>query len=296
MTENEEKVLTARLEQLYKSYNPGVPLQEIKEFEVAHSRSFENDTNYPYTQQFDLYLSTLIEQMHAVNFLARPDWPEQRIVQFTLMAVNLKTFYSAYDRMIKGAYEDAFMLMRPLYEAAIRVVWMSCNPDETYAAVSRNPDPKGKRFNFTSFVVDQLKLDWKKEYSLLSKFSHANSFAAVEALVRNANSSTAAPVTFMLQQDEKLCSSAMNLLVYLFYCYFEIVRKVFSVELKDEKEIKLWALAEELEIIIGKILRNHPNPSGRWSTLINDCDQLIELVLRADAGEAWKTAWADIRQ
>ena len=295
MTNDEKATLDKRLHELYATHNPGAPLQEIRVFEQNHAVSFQQDKYYPYTQQFDLYLSTLIEQLYAINFLAKPDWPDHRIVQFTLLVENLRTFSSAYDCLSKGAYEDALILMRPIYETIIRVVWMSCYPDDPYACIARNPD--GRKFNLTNFIIAELKLDWWHEYKLLSAFSHSNSWTALESLIKHSQQESAPRIISMtLQVNDNLCSLNMNMLFYLFYCYFRVTRIVLTVEPKDKKEVDLWALANELEKLIAKIMKDHPNLSGRWALLLNDCDQLVELMRRADGGEDWKTAWNAIRE
>lgn len=101
-----------------------------------------------------------------------------------LAAYNVKTFYSALDRLTKGYYEDSITLTRGLYETFVRTLFISCHPDDAYNALIFKP-PKGERaFNLTNFLRNELGLEWETKYGVMSTFAHSNSLQVLSALQR----------------------------------------------------------------------------------------------------------------
>ena len=83
----------------------------------------------------------------------------RHIVRFSLYCrLNVKSFNSALDRLARGYYEDCFAMTHGLYETFIRLMWISCHPNDAYAAVVRKPPAGVPQFNLTGFLSDELKL------------------------------------------------------------------------------------------------------------------------------------------
>lgn len=116
-------------------------LQTIDE-ERAHFARFNADYGR-YVGQFEVEYQSLAELIDHLNFVDRSSWPEHRSVQYALSAYNLRTFYSALDRLVRGYYEDCIALTRGLYETFVRMLFVSCYPDSAYNVLVRKP-PKGR--------------------------------------------------------------------------------------------------------------------------------------------------------
>jgi hypothetical protein len=151
--------------------------------EREHFESFKKDYGR-FVAQFEVEYAALVKVIDDINFVERSSWPDHRAVQYVLAAYNVKTFYSAVDRLARGYYEDCITLTRSLYETFARVLYISCHPDNAYSALVFNP-PKGvRKFNLTNFLRDELGLDRGSQYAIMSTFAHSNSYLSLVALRR----------------------------------------------------------------------------------------------------------------
>lgn len=131
-----------------------------------------------FMSQFEATYDVLARVVEHVNYGAeRSKWPGHRLVQFVIVVENLKPIYSAYDRLVKGYYEDCMVLMRVAYEAFLRVVFVSLHPDDPLWSFG-DPVKGATQFKLTNFVKQELRLSWN-EYSVLSSIAHSNKFSVL---------------------------------------------------------------------------------------------------------------------
>lgn len=236
--------------------------------------------------QFEAHYTALVQLIDQVNFVDRSSWPQHRAVQYVLMSYNLKPFWSAVDRLTKGFCEDALVLLRGLYETFVRVVFVSCHPDDPWGVLVNNP-PKGTpAFNMTNFVRDELKLEWLSKYTIMSVFAHSNALQALDALKR-ASEQQGEPERFglRLEYDTKLLELAGAFLQFLLLVYvrFTLERLIGASEVRDPEQLET---ARTSLALLTYGLDDHPK--DYWKGVAADLDFVFQVVEVADRGGDWR--------
>jgi hypothetical protein len=260
-------------------------LHELEMVELAHRRRFEGEYGRG-IQQFYVEFGALVDAVDDVNFAERDHWPPFRYVQFVLLAKNLGSLHSAMDRLSRGFYQDALSLTRSSYDAWLRLVFISCYPDDPYAALMHRT-PKGTpSFNATDLVRVQLRLDWLSKYRIMSAFAHGNSVDALQSL-QAAIERSGNPERFGLQQSYDVSRIE---LVYPFLEFLVLAYLRFVVErLLAPHEARTPGVhhrAEESIAFIRHKFTDHPKPY--WHATMTDLDYVFELLAAADRGDDWR--------
>lgn len=260
-------------------------LRELENVELAHKLRFENEYGRG-IQQFYVEFGALVDAADDVNFAERDHWPPFRYVQFVLLAKNLGSLHSAMDRLSRGFYQDALSLTRSSYDAWLRLVFISCYPDDPYAALMHRT-PKGTpSFNATDLVRVQLRLDWLSKYRIMSAFAHGNSVDALQSL-QAAIERSGDPERFGLQQSYDVSRIE---LVYPFLEFLVLAYLRFVVERllapHDARTPGVSRRAEESIAFIRHKFTDHPKPY--WHATMTDLDYVFELLAAADRGDDWR--------
>ena len=253
--------------------------------EREHFELFNQDYGR-FVSQFEVQYSALAEIIDQINFVERSSWPDHRSLQYVLVAYNVKTFYSALDRLVRGYYEDSITLIRGLYETFVRTLFVSCHPDDAYSALIFNP-PKGvKRFNLTNFLRDELHLEWETKYGVMSTFAHSNSYQVLTALER-ATQGIGEPERFGIsfEYNTALAEAAIPFLqfVLLAHLRFSMERFIGAITCPDQRGLSTATGSVDL-LTYGLV--NHPKEY--WRTVARDLDVLFEMLEIADRREDWK--------
>ncbi len=241
--------------------------------------------------QFELFYDLINEIIIGVNYIDHRSWPKHRSLQLLLVNHNLKTIYSAFERAIKGFYEDSLNLLRTNYEALVRVIWISCYPDRAGAGVHEHKDG-GREFNLTEFIKDDLKLNWRS-YKFLSVFTHGNQPAVMYDWIDIFKKIKKEPISIELKFDKKYLEVALNYLIFLSYSYLKTTIDLFVTSKNDLLKEKTITDGEKLLDIWKQSLLSHPG--GYWPILIKDLDDILKMCLSADAGQNWRNTWNQIR-
>lgn len=96
---------------------------DICNYEKTHADKVRTDYGR-FMSQFELYYDLLVNIIMGVNYIDKTDWPEYRGAQFILIVHNLKSLYSAFERLISGFYEDSLIILRPSYEAFFKLIYI----------------------------------------------------------------------------------------------------------------------------------------------------------------------------
>ena len=264
---------------------PSPVIEDLFQHETAHREQFLRDYGR-LVAQFEAHYTALVGLIDQVNYIDRSSWPRHRAVQYVLMSYNLKPFWSAVDRMTKGFYEDALVLLRGLYETFVRVVFVSCHPEDPWGVLANKP-PKGTpAFNMTNFVRDELDLEWLSKYAIMSVFAHSNALQALEAL-RRASERRGEPERFGLrfEYDAKLIELAAAFLQFLLLVYlrFGLERLVDAADPRDRDQIQT---ARESLALLTYGLTDHPK--DYWKGVAEDLDFLFPMLALADGGGDWR--------
>lgn len=265
-------------------HEPADLAQRVAGGESEHLEFFSKDYGR-FVSQFEVEYSALVEIIDQINFVEKASWPDHRAVQYVLVAYNVKTFSSALDRLRKGYYADCITLTRGLYETFVRILFISCHPDDAYNVLVFKP-PKGARtFNLTNFLRDELGLEWETKYGVMSTFAHSNSFQVLSALER-ALERSGEPELFGLgfDRDPSLAEAAIPFLqfVLLAHLRFAAERLAGDVALPDQ----LASTAADSVALLTYGLVNHPKEY--WRMVARDLDVLFETLAVADRREDWK--------
>ena len=289
--------LSKRLKEISERLLPSDIIEQYHHYESVSHDDFTGADYGGFIDIFNISFTLLVKQVNRVSFVAKADWVDHRSVQYILLSHNIKTFYSVVDRVSYGFADDAIVLMRPLLETIIRLVHISCYPEDPYSVLVHKP-PKGTRhFQFNNFVENDLKLDWLQEYGIVSSFTHSNSYRTIEYAAAYGGQGIAPREIVTQTSGRDYTEVVTNSITFYLYCYMQIVRRVFTVELEDSTDEEVWRDATEMEDILKTILLEHPNPSGRLLKLVKDADDLVNLILQADLGESpWEDIWAKMRR
>lgn len=260
-------------------------LHDLEMVELAHRRRFEGEYGRG-LQQFYVEFGALADAVDDINFVERDHWPPFRYVQFVLLAKNLGSLHSAMERLSRGFYQDALSLTRSSYDAWLRLVFISCYPDEPYAALMHRT-PKGTpSFNATDLVRVQLRLDWLSKYRIMSAFAHGNSVDALQSL-QAAIERSGDPERFGLQQSYDVSRIE---LVYPFLEFLVLAYLRFVVERllapHEAGTPGVHRRAEEAIAFIRHKFTDHPKPY--WHATMTDLDYVFQLLAAADRGEDWR--------
>jgi hypothetical protein len=262
---------------------PSDVVARLIEEERLHAAAFMTEYGR-FAAQFEAMYSAHVRLLDDVNFMEKSTWPTHRGIQYVLLAYNAKSIYSAFDRLMRGHYEDSITLLRSLYETFVRTMWVSTFPDVAYNVLTPKP-VEGPAFNLTNYLRDNLRLEWQTNYNVLSTFTHSNSFLVLQAVIRAATRE-GEPERFQtrVQFDPKLAETAISFLIFVFLTHarFTVDLLVGSAPVPNNEHL---ATARNTTAALTRMVRG--SPSAYWRRVAEDLDYLFEMLAVADRGEDW---------
>ena len=276
--------LTAQFDEFCQEILPSRCIQRIHQVEREHLAHI-NSKYGRFLAQFEASFDLLIQLTDHVNYGAdRAQWPGHRAVQFILTVMDLKPIYSAFDKLVKGYYEDSFTLARVAYEAFLRTVFLSLYPDSPAYSFDKKKGTRG--FNLTNFVEQDLRLDWN-HYSILSAMAHSYKFPVLKKVVEFGKQGKREPLSLSFEYDELLIEVGINILKFLILTY---LRTTTTLLLLPQKKIALdeVLLKKALYYIHLEQQQLLSHPTEDWRLLPADLDYVFELALSAEEGKDWK--------
>jgi len=228
-----------------------------------------------YTLHFEHAFTLFVEWTGIVNYLDKKKWPSHRAIQFLLMKNSLGTFYSAYDRLLKGFYSDATILLRTNYETLIRILYISYFPKDPYRVFSSKKLKGQNNFNLTDFTKNTLKVKWDFIYHLSSSYAHSHTYETLKDVVSLSKDGQRDIKCFKLQYDEMSFSVPVNYTYFLFWGYLKIFILLFVDPI--DKKIKQDSYKKLLiaEKAFGGIIKNAKN---RWAVTFNDLENITSFI------------------
>jgi hypothetical protein len=264
---------------------PSDVISRLLEEERAHAAQFMTDYGR-YAAHFEAVYSAYVRLLDDVNFIDKAGWPTHRGVQYVLLSYNAKTFYSAFDRLLRGHYEDCITLTRGLYETFVRAVWASAYRDNAHNVLVSKLPPGEPAFNLTNFLRDHLHLEWETSYGVFSAFAHSNGFLTLQSLVRLAEPDHEPErfdvhVTF----DKRLAETAMPLLTFALLTHLRFTLELLVGDMPVPNEGRLET-AREASAFFTRMVSELPSPY--WRRVASDLDAIFEMLAMADRGEDWR--------
>ena len=285
-----EEQLTQKFDELC-SVEPSKVMLDIYEYEKTHANKVL--TNYGrFVSQFELYYDLTIEITHAVNYINKSDWPEHRGAQFLLLAHNLKSIFSAFDRLIHGFYEDSLILLRPAYESFIKIIYITCFPGDPYFSIVGKRDGSKEKFNFTDFVKQKLKLTWNN-YSIFSSTAHANKYSVLKEAINIKLDGQKSIIGLKFQYDKKMLELGINSILFLQLVYLRTVVELFATKSNHILKIDLLNKAKILINLREQVFLLHEK--DYWPMVVGDIRDIFKLIGAVENGSNWKEEWETIR-
>jgi hypothetical protein len=230
--------------------------------------------------------------MHAVNYIDKAAWPKHRSVQFILFVHNLKSLYSSFDRLIHGFYEDSIILLRPVYEAFIKSVFITCYPTDPYAVVAGTKSNLQKQFNLSNFLKDDLKLEWHA-YRLFSALTHANLYSVLKEAIGIRQEGQKEAIALKFKFDQKFCELVINYISYLLLVYLKAIVTLFATSFNNILKKEMVEKAQKLIKLRERDFALHPK--DYWPTVVKDTTNIFDMMSATETGEEWNSVWQKIR-
>lgn len=271
---------------------PSQVVLDINRYEQDHLRKVLKEYER-FVAQFELFYDLIVKITQGVNYIEKSNWPKHRSVQFMLIAHNLKNIYSSFDRLVKGFYEDSITLDRPAYEAFIKVIYITCYPDDPFSVVSGRKSSSGRKFNLTNFIKDELKLDWH-DYRLFSIISHAKAYSVLTEAVKISREGQKEPIALKFKFDEKLFELGGNYIIFLLLVCLKIIVCLFTTSYSHILKKEMVEKAKELIMLSEKGMSLHPK--DYWPQVIKDTEDIFKMIEEVEGGKNWKESWKNIRK
>ncbi len=282
--------LTSELDELCAEVTPSKVMLRVYELERGHQQRVVMDYQR-FVAQTEAYLDLLVRAVHHTNYVAKSGWPPHKTAQILLVVHNVKPLLSGFDRLMKGYYEDGLALFRISYEALLRILFISLNPDDPYYSFA--PRTKGlKQFNLSNFVAQELKLNWS-HYRVMSSMAHANQFKAMGQLIELHKEGQTDPIAVAFRFDESMLSLGMNHLHILVLLYLRTVLTLFIAHGQNDADVDVANQCRRYIALYQKALACHVNPHLR--PVAKDIDDIFEMLAKVEAGHDWKIVWERLR-
>ncbi len=263
---------------------------EIRDFESRHQLLISN--NYGrFIDQFNSIFSLISDCTFAINYVDKSTWPAHRGLQFLLHTHNLKTLFSAFDRLTKGFYEDGLSLSRTVYEALIKIIFLNCFPQSSSALFQNVKNVPN--FKLDNFLKDNLKLDWHDHF-LLSMMSHSNNYSVLKGWVELNRKKQTEPICLELTFEKRLFEIGINYIYFLLILYLKILEFLFITKTNSiltEDLLKKVRGFSELAIYF-----QGTHPLDYWPQVMKDIENISCLLQRTNEGEPWNAAWDSIKK
>lgn len=256
----------------------------ISNYENIHLKLILKDYRR-FVKQFEDFYELLAQLVNKVNYIKKDGWHVSKPVQFLIIAYSLETLNSSFDLLVKGHYADSVILIRSVYESLIRVIYLSCYPNEQYSVFYKKRDGT-REFNLTGFLKDELNLDWERFYSLMSAISHSNGYQILSVVKKFNQEGQKTPIGLQLKFNKELLEISMNFLHFLLWTF---LKATLSLLVKvDDKNItpKLLEKSQTVEKALEKIFILHPNQP--WNTAVDDVNYVFKIIKEAEDGNDWK--------
>lgn len=289
----EEQKLADEFDRLCEETDLSKYVSEFNSFENSHRAIVEVKWTR-FINQFYLYFETIGKVSSAINYIDRSKWPKHRSTQFLLIVFNLKPLYSSFDRLIKGYYEDCLILLRPVYEAFIKIVYITCFPDDPFATVADEKGIDGKTFNLTNFLKDHLGLDWE-EYKFISHLAHSNRILVIKEAIKIKEGGLNEPIELKFEPDDLFFEMGMHLIVFMLYVYLKLQKTLFVT---DEIDTVIPNLKSKVEKLIQNREQSIPfYPKPYWPKIFKDTNEIFYMIEKVENdSENWKRALRQIRK
>ena len=255
----------------------------IERFEPRHRRwalaKFGKGFQY-FEDGFDV-LANVIRNANRANKSA---WPKHRIIQFYFAGDSLARLFRAKEDALDGFGDEAIVLTRSVYEAFMRIVFISCFPRDWEATLPYEPTQRPKRaFKVTTFLRDELKVDWDFPIYQQQSVSAHGQWKTILRLLGKGDS----VVGLKLKCDPSATAFALNSLTFCLWTLYHVSKILFwelspPSMLAPTAEELMAATDEGLEGLVALTF----GKKGRTATEVL---KIGRIVRAAEQGKHWRS-------
>lgn len=290
-TDIDREALRSELAEFCDLYTPSQCMHRINEIEQEHMHEILSSYR-GFIIQFEAGYELLLQLLDHVNYgTERIKWPAHRVPQNVITVMNTKPIYSAYDRFIRGYYEDSLTLARVAYEAFFRIVYLSLFPDAPAYGFYHKPGTR--KFNLTNFIQQDLRLDWG-HYRVLSAMAHSYQYSVLKEMVDISKAGQFVRISASFEYDQPKLEICMNILQFLIYAYYRVTTELLLIP-HSQNALNANLLQDALHYIDLEKQVVSVHPTEAWNTVCTDIDDIFEIVRSAEAGEDWTSVRNTLR-
>ncbi|MBN1621589.1 MAG: hypothetical protein JW871_03260 [Endomicrobiales bacterium] len=243
-------------------------IYKIKEIHAKFILSEFHDFVKFFEDFFD-FLNLVVQKL---NYVEKKNWKPEKSIQYLHYPETMKTLHRAFEDVLDGYYEESLMLLRCVYEAYIKMIFVSYYPEDRESIfVDRN----GRvGFNLTNFIEHQLKFDWKFIYKVLSVSSHAKSHTHLKRLIKISEKKDSKPIQLIYYTDKKEASRSVNIIYFLLYALLHFLDFIANEDIDQA----LDATEKQRYIDVLKVLRSILETTPSFSKVVNDIDKIKDII------------------
>lgn len=241
---------------------------------------------YNFVKNFQDFFEELNTIVGRLNFVKKDGWHKHNGSQYLFYPDALKTLHRAFEDTLDGYYDEAMMLIRSVYETFLRIVFISCYPQE-WDAVYMNRKSK-MNFEVTGFVKDHLKLDWEFMYRLMSRVSHSKTHSYLKEVIKRAQAPSKDLVCLQYKPSPKMIWMPINGICFVQSCLYHVLLVLFEKDFPGDKMLAP-RLDRILKIDRALLLIIKGNDQNKFGELANGIIKIGKIIKAAESGKDWKS-------
>lgn len=254
-------------------------------FQESHKESVVRDYRH-YVKAMEHALDWSAQIITDLNYLKKRSWPPHRNFQYVYFPQIIKLLWRSHEDWLQGWYDESCILNRSALDGLIRIVFLSCYPNDVGAVLVYSRG-KGKRsFNMTNFMRDDLGLDWEFIWGVDSSYTHGKTAEAIRSLVAAAEKANPKPVELQWKYDKEAITRPMNICLFEMWFLWRLLLKLFPQVLDGAKPQARNAI-NTVEEGLRQMIEGMPN---RLCGCIADVVRVEGVIGVAEAGGDWLAA------
>lgn len=258
---------------------------DIYEYIRQHKRLFLVEFGN-FIKQFEDFFNDMSELVTLLNYVPKESWSDAKGMQYLMFPEVMKTLHRAFEDVNDGYYDESMMLSRSIYETFLRIVFISCFPND-YESVFVKPKKGKVVFNVSNFLKDSLKLNWDFLYRIMSAIHHSKKHRTLTAITSRQDNPNQI-VRLIYQSDKKIgMPMCVNITMFNLACLFHALISIFHNDFdgseKTKSKKKRWLDVDKALLMILSC-----NPKPDFANLATDIEKIGNVMRTASEQKDWK--------
>ncbi|OGQ06971.1 MAG: hypothetical protein A3G32_07180 [Deltaproteobacteria bacterium RIFCSPLOWO2_12_FULL_40_28] len=254
----------------------------VQEHKLFFHKEFEN-----FIKQFEVFFNDMNELVVLLNYVPKDDWPYTKKIQYLMFPETMKTLHRAFEDLNDGYYDESMMLNRSIYETFLRIVFISCFPND-HESVFIKPEKGKVTFNVSNFPNDILKLKWDFLYRIMSAIHHSKKHRVLSEII--SRQSDPNQIVRLLYQSDKNFGMPMcvNIIMFNLACLFHALVSIFYGDFDNSEKTKpkkeRWLNVNKAFLMIISC-----NPKPDFANLSKDLEKIGNIIRMANEKKDWRS-------